>query len=133
MAVVQQMLSEKVTMTIRDEPLARQRRSTSDSMWRRSDGSATGRHQSRSHLGIRTVAKLASKVAARVCRSVMARVFSPATPEPVCQNYRSSGSGDRGGTSGVSGARSLSGAVWEALVAIATGNAAGLQEALDAL
>jgi hypothetical protein len=48
-----------------------------DSKWRRSDGSGSGLHQSRSHLGIRTVEELANSVAARVGRSVMAHVFRP--------------------------------------------------------
>ena len=77
--------------------------------------------------------KLASKVAARVSRSVMARVFSRRPPNRCAKTIVPVVLATVREPSGVSDARSLSGSRRGGCGAIATGNAAGLQEALDAL
>ena len=87
-------------------------------MWRRSDRSGSDLDQSRSHLGIRTVAKLANKVAARVGRSVMARVFSRRPSNRCAKTIVRVVLAAVREPSGVSDARSLSRAVWEALAGL---------------
>jgi hypothetical protein len=72
------------------------------------DGAATGHIHRPGLVGIRTVAKLANRVAARVGRSTWRRHLSDGA-ETLFQNYRCGGSGGHGGHGRLRGTRRPSG------------------------
>ena len=78
------------------------------------DGFGTADIQRFSHLGIRTVVKLANMVAARIRRSLMVPYLVGHHRNPV-QNYRSDGSGSHRGVAPVSWRWEIGWCVWEAL------------------